>query len=82
MESLLQKLRSNLSGDSLDIDPDLSTVDLQHALDNPYIPPSTEKLSSFHESLDEYKFNQKLQIISVKRQHIPNLQVISLFVSD
>lgn len=40
------------------------------------IPTLTEeKLVSFQETIEEYKFNQKLQIISIKRQHIPNLQV-------
>jgi hypothetical protein len=79
MEKMLQKLRANLSEDSLDIDPDISTLDLQHALDHPYLIPTTEKTQ---ESLDEFKFNQKLQIISVKRQHIPNLQVHEDLILD
>jgi hypothetical protein len=71
MEAMLLKLRSNLSKESLDTNT--SKIDIQYACDHPYHPPPPDK--SLKDDLEEFKFNQKLQTISAKRQQLPNLQV-------
>jgi hypothetical protein len=75
MEAILRTLQSNLSKDSLDTNS--SKIDIQYACDHRYLPPSNDK--SLKEDLEEFKFNQKLQTISAKRQQLPNLQVHSSY---
>lgn len=85
MEAILAKLRGNLSQDTMmDLEEDANTscskIDLEYALNNPYQTPTSDKMKTFTEDLEEFKFNQKLQTISNKRQQIPNLQVFALLL--